>query len=634
MRKPTQLNGKSNIGQGLVEFALVLPLVLLMTLGIIDFGRIFYIYSASSNATREAVRIGSVDPNNCTAIDHAARSQLTFIDPSSFTVQIGYDDGMTSYYYACPLQAGETLQPGRDRIIVDVTANFGPLTPVISGIVRSLPIHYRSARTISYAPGVSAPPSGLPPAPPPPPPPAVTLSCTPDNGGAPLQTTCTADNTGGTVTDWSWSTGDGTSLSGSSTITHTYSALGTFTVAVVAAGPGGSDSASAAITVAGGPTANFTCDHYAVNTGDTVVCTDASSNGPTSGVWNWGDGTTANWAGLHSSVSHVYSSRATYTVRLAVANANGSSTASRSVSVYLPVTLASISCTPATGPAPLSVGCTASGVTGDVSSYVWDWGEGGSGQTTGYPGSHYYSYVGSYVVSLTVYGWGGGSARKTTTVAVTTPPPTANFIANPTSGVAPLTVVFTDTSTGTPTSWQWNFGDGTGSTTHNPTHIYTALGTYTVTLAATGSGGTTSKSARIAVVGCNAALEGSFAPVTGTTNVGIVYWTVTNTTGAVITLTTVSNMSWPTSNSGVTLIQMASVNLFSDTGQGVQPPADFGGADNPWQAYTEAARRIADKGAKTVSFYFKFNDANLNPSEYHWTMNYQLANGVVCSITR
>jgi hypothetical protein len=37
--------------------------------------------------------------------------------------------------------------------------------------------------------------------------------------------------------------------------------------------------------------------------------------------------------------------------------------------------------------------------------------------------------------------------------------PAANFTANPTAGLAPLTVQFTDTSTNLPDSWSWNFGD-------------------------------------------------------------------------------------------------------------------------------------------------------------------------------
>ncbi|HRS92423.1 MAG TPA: PKD domain-containing protein, partial [Methanolinea sp.] len=65
----------------------------------------------------------------------------------------------------------------------------------------------------------------------------------------------------------------------------------------------------------------------------------------------------------------------------------------------------------------------------------------------------------------------------------------ASFKADVTSGYAPLTAQFTDTSTGSPTSWAWNFGDGSTSTSQNPTHTYTNPGTYTVTLTVTNSCG-------------------------------------------------------------------------------------------------------------------------------------------------
>ena len=61
----------------------------------------------------------------------------------------------------------------------------------------------------------------------------------------------------------------------------------------------------------------------------------------------------------------------------------------------------------------------------------------------------------------------------------------ANFIANPISGFAPLTVNFTDQSIGQITSWSWDFGDGSSSTEQNPTHIYDNNGTYTVSLSVT-----------------------------------------------------------------------------------------------------------------------------------------------------
>lgn len=78
----------------------------------------------------------------------------------------------------------------------------------------------------------------------------------------------------------------------------------------------------------------------------------------------------------------------------------------------------------------------------------------------------------------------------------------ADFIASPTSGVIPLMVVFTNTSTGGYTESLWNFGDGMTNTLENTTHTYTVAGTYTVTLAIDGPGGsdTEAKAEYIAVV--------------------------------------------------------------------------------------------------------------------------------------
>jgi len=73
-------------------------------------------------------------------------------------------------------------------------------------------------------------------------------------------------------------------------------------------------------------------------------------------------------------------------------------------------------------------------------------------------------------------------------------PPVASFTAAPTTGTAPLTVQFTDTSTGgTPASWAWSFGDGATSVLPSPSHTYSAGGSFDVSLTVTnGSGSNTS----------------------------------------------------------------------------------------------------------------------------------------------
>jgi len=67
--------------------------------------------------------------------------------------------------------------------------------------------------------------------------------------------------------------------------------------------------------------------------------------------------------------------------------------------------------------------------------------------------------------------------------------PVADFEANQTEGIIPLTVQFTDESTSNPTEWEWNFGDGSNSTEQNPVHIFSDIGRYNVTLVATNGNG-------------------------------------------------------------------------------------------------------------------------------------------------
>ncbi|MEJ2352363.1 MAG: pilus assembly protein [Anaerolineales bacterium] len=49
---------RSKAGQGMVEFALTLPVLMLLMLGIIEFGRLLFTYSAVTTAGREAARYG------------------------------------------------------------------------------------------------------------------------------------------------------------------------------------------------------------------------------------------------------------------------------------------------------------------------------------------------------------------------------------------------------------------------------------------------------------------------------------------------------------------------------------------------------------------------------------------------
>ena len=125
---------------------------------------------------------------------------------------------------------------------------------------------------------------------------------------------------------------------------------------------------------------------------------------------------------------------------------------------------------------------------GKVDTWLWSFGD-GSTSTLQNP-VHTYFVPGSYTVSLLVTNLYGSNRKTVENYILVGSPPIANFLAEPTSGQAPLIVQFTDLSTGNPKQYEWSFSDGTQSTAKNPVHIFQQGGTYNVTLTVTNAYGT------------------------------------------------------------------------------------------------------------------------------------------------
>ena len=202
--------------------------------------------------------------------------------------------------------------------------------------------------------------------------------------------------------------------------------------------------------------------------------------------------------------THTYTEPGTYPVALQAFNADGYS-ATRQIG-YITVTAAPVAPTanftgtPTSGTVPLAVqfNDTSAG-----SPIVWNWsfGDGMWHNTTDAAErnvTHTYAAAGTYTVSLTASNAVGSDTSIRTdyiTVSAAPVPPVANFIANTTSGTAPLAILFNDTSTGSPTAWNWSFGDGawhntTDAAERNATYTYAAAGTYTVNLTVDNADGT------------------------------------------------------------------------------------------------------------------------------------------------
>jgi Flp pilus assembly protein TadG len=109
---------KSEKGQSLVEFALVLPLLVLLLFGIIDFARVFHVYLTMDHAGREAARAASIG-NDAAEIKNTAVNDAASIGLTADRVVIN-----------------GSLNSGTDvKITITYPINF--LTPVIGDIVGS-----------------------------------------------------------------------------------------------------------------------------------------------------------------------------------------------------------------------------------------------------------------------------------------------------------------------------------------------------------------------------------------------------------------------------------------------------------------------------------------------------------------
>ena len=223
----------------------------------------------------------------------------------------------------------------------------------------------------------------------------------------------------------------------------------------------------------------------------TVTFTDQTTGDFNQEVWDFGDGTSATNPG--TSFTKTFTTAGNLTVTLTASGSGGTSTATAQITGYAP-TVAAFSASPLTGVVPLSVTFTDQTAQPETSR-TWSFGD-GSPTSTASPITHTYTNPGTYTATLSVNGQGGPST-KTATINVYTQV-NAEFTTDVSSGIVPFAVRFTDNTTGS-NQEVWNFGDGTSLTNPgtNFTKTFTAAGNFTVTLTASGPGGTSTATAQI-----------------------------------------------------------------------------------------------------------------------------------------
>lgn len=141
MNRKNIQNHESQQSQGMVEFALVLPILLVVLYGLFEVGRVVFLYTIVASAARDATRYASSTGLNitggvpkyddCVGIKNAAQN-VDFLGVIEDTnIVITYDHGPgTAFISSCPPPASPKLISG-DRVTVQVSADFVPIVPVI-----------------------------------------------------------------------------------------------------------------------------------------------------------------------------------------------------------------------------------------------------------------------------------------------------------------------------------------------------------------------------------------------------------------------------------------------------------------------------------------------------------------------
>ena len=156
-------------GQGLVEFALIVPLLLLLSLGIIEVGRMLVIFSSTSSAAEQSARYAAVGEGtdsglpqylDCHAIRGAAQRAAVLTGLTENDIQITYqrpmpdiggfgaigwcDSDQARLTSGTPMTLTDLFN--NYRVVVTITSVYSPIVPIVP--LPPIPMTFAAARTI------------------------------------------------------------------------------------------------------------------------------------------------------------------------------------------------------------------------------------------------------------------------------------------------------------------------------------------------------------------------------------------------------------------------------------------------------------------------------------------------------
>ena len=119
LKRITRRTGNKEGGQSLVEFALVLPIFLLVLFAIVDFGMAFHAWITVTNSAREGARLGAVRASE-DDIKLRVLDTTGMLDQTELLVSVTNAEG----------------NPG-ESVVVDVSYKYSLLSP-LAGIVGAI----------------------------------------------------------------------------------------------------------------------------------------------------------------------------------------------------------------------------------------------------------------------------------------------------------------------------------------------------------------------------------------------------------------------------------------------------------------------------------------------------------------
>ncbi|MDS0525888.1 pilus assembly protein [Clostridium sp. SHJSY1] len=113
---------KNQNGQALVEFAIILPILLILVMGILQFGMMLNSYLAIENATREGARAGIVGKSDF-EIKNMIIAMSPSLDPQNIVITIN---------------PTENSRKSGDTLVVKITYNYELTVPIISSLFNNV----------------------------------------------------------------------------------------------------------------------------------------------------------------------------------------------------------------------------------------------------------------------------------------------------------------------------------------------------------------------------------------------------------------------------------------------------------------------------------------------------------------